>query len=804
MAVLWQDLRLGARALARAPGFTAVAILTLALGLGGSAAIFSFIRGVLLRPLPYPEPRALVLVCESNLDRPDPAWCGGSPANLWDWQRQSRTLQAIGLGRSWEFGIKSPAGRFEPVAGGVATAGLFEVLRIRPHQGRLLERRDHDAGSDHVAVLSHELWQSRFGGDETILGRAVNLDEEIYTVIGVLPSGARVPGLEEAELWIPLWAERADWRHWRGFRPYARLAAGSSLAAAAAEMQGIARRLAEQYPETNKAWGIEVRGLHADMVASVRPALWVFLGAVGIVLLIACANTASLLLARAAGRQREFSIRAALGAGRRRLVRFQLAESLLLALASCAVGVLLALGLVSLLVGLAPAGFPRLEQVRVDGWTVGFAALLSLVTCALFGIFPAWRASRLDLQSVLKEGHHGGSARGPTRARSALVVLEVALALVLLTSTGLLMRSFVNLTRWQPGFDTGNVLSFSLFPSQGKYRSRAQLVQLYERVQEEISALPGVIAVGEVSAGPLFGGGDGEAEFTIAGQPVPAEGSLPTVAWFDCGPNYFRALGVPLRRGRFFSRADTMETTRVAIVNESMANRYFPGRDPIGQRVHLRLVDATFEIVGVVADTQPFDPRQVLRPQIYWPLYQAPRWATFVAVRVAGNPAGLIPALRSRLATVDPDLSMSGVATLEERIAAQLERPRFHLTLPALFAVVALLIAVVGLYGIISYSVAARRREFGIRLALGARRFDIVRSVVGQGLVLAVLGVAAGVAAALAATRLLRSLLVMVTPTDPLVLAAVPLLLLAVAAVASYVPARRAARVDPVVALRCE
>jgi putative ABC transport system permease protein len=803
LETVWQDVRYGLRMLRKNPGFTTVAVLTLALGIGANTAIFSVVNAVLLRPLPYPEPENLVLVCETNPDHPR-NWCGGSPGNLWDWRRQSQTLETIGLGRSWRFGLKNAEGKFEGVAGGVATTGMFEALRVRPVLGRLFQRGDHNPGRDHVAIISHKLWQSRFGGDADIVGQSINLDEETYTVVGVLPVRFEVSYLEWVDLWIPLWSERAEWRFWRGFRPYARLAPGRTLEEARAEMKIIATRLSEQYPETNTEWGIAVDRLHDRMVLSVRPALLVFLGAVGFVLLIACANTANVMLARATGRERELAIRAALGADRTRTVRFLLTESLILASLGGGAGVLLALWMVDLFVAMAPSGFPRLEEVGVDGRALGFTLLLSVVTSVLFGLFPAWHASRVNLNTVLKEGRQSRGGRDSQRARSGLVVAEVALALVLLTGAGLLIRSFVTLTDWQPGFDTNNLVTFSVFPPLGKYKGNSQLAALYRQINREVSALPGVVSVGEVSAGPLFGGGDGVSEFYVEGRPIPPEGKLPVVAWFDCGPDYFRTMGIPLERGRFFTYADTQSTPLVAIINETMARRHWPGEDPIGQQVHLRLIKSTFEIVGVVGDVQPFDPRQPVEPKIYWPLEQGMRGATFYAVRTATDPTGMIPSIRARLEEVEPEMSVSSVATLDQHIARKLVRPKFQMTLLGIFSGIAFAIAMMGIYGVISYSVSQRTHEIGIRMALGAQPGDILKMVVGQGMLLVIVGVGIGLMGAFALTRFLESLLFGVAPTDPATFAAVAAVLAAVALLACYLPARRATKVDPMVALRYE
>lgn len=794
-----QDLRYSWQTLRRAPGFSSTVVLTLALGVGGSVAMFAFVNGVLLRPLPFPEADRLVQVCETHPERSD--WCGAAPGNLWDWQEQSSTLDAVGLGRTWPFSLPTADGRFEAVNAGIATAGLFETFRVVPRLGRLFERGDHSAGGDRVVVLTYPLWSHRFAADEGIVGRSIQVDTESYRVIGVLPKGFEVPYLERAELWLPLWAERVDWRDWRGLRPYGRLARGVTLEEAQGELENLAESLAERYPESNEQWGIHVEPLKSRIVASVRRPLWIFLGAVGLVLAIACINAAILLLARGSTLERELALRQALGAGRSRLLRLLLTQSLLLAILGGGLGVVIGWVTVRLFVGLAPRDFPRLEEVAVDGRVLLFALLLSLFTSLVFGLFPAWRSSRSDPSQMLRGARNVTSSQ---RARAWMVVAEVALATMLLTGAGLLARSFLNLVDWQPGFETERLITFSLFPPGGKYSERESLTALYRRINEELSSLPGVVSVGEVSAGPLFGGGDGETEFQIEGRAAASRAELPLVQWFDCGQRYFQTMGIPLLRGRWFGAQDTYGAPPVAIVNETMAKRHWPDRDPVGDRVFIVNHETWFEIVGVVADTSPFDPRTAVEPEIYWPLEQFLRGATFYAVRSAAEPGPLIPAISDRLSTVEPDLSVGTPTTLEQRIAGELIEPRFQMTLLALFSFIAFAVAMVGIYGITSYSVVQRTREIGIRLALGAQNSDLLWGVLRAALVTTVAGLALGLAGGLALTRFLQSLLVEVSATDPATLLAVALLLLGVALAAASIPARRAARIQPTECLRDE
>ncbi len=794
------DLRHALRQLFRSPGFSLVVVITLSLGIGATTSIFSFIHGVLLRPLPYPAPERIVMVCETSPERPE-EWCGASPANWADWTRHSRTLEHLGLARDWPFGIRQE-GRTRGVSGGIATPGLFQVFAARPAMGRVFEPRDIETGNEHVAVVSHGFWQSALGGARDVPGRRLEIDGQSYEVIGVLPDGFRVPALDGADVWIPLWPERREARDWRGFRSFARMKEGVSLVQARAEMQALRDALAREYPDTNAAWGVKVDSLHERTVRGVRPALLMFFAAVFLVLLIACANVANLFLARGASREREFAVRLALGAGRPRLARQLLAESLLYAIGGGAVGALGAYWAVDFFSALAPGWFPRLDAVRLDGRVFLFTAAVSALTSVLFGLAPLLQAGRLNLSEALRDARSAG-ARGSDRVRGMLVVAEIALACVLLVGAGLLLRSFENLLDWMPGFDRNGLVMVQVFSSPGKYPRIEPVVDLYRRAVEEVRALPSVVAAGAGSALPLFGG-DGEQEFHVEGRPFPAAGQRPSVTWFDVDPHYFRTLGIPLVRGRFFTDADRGGAPNVAIINETMARRHFAGENPLGRRVHLLSSRATFEIVGVVGDVQPFRPDEAPKAEIYWPFAQGPRYAIVLFARIAGPPAGVMPAIRARLEALDPDLDIGTLRTMDDLIARELVNPRFNLILVGLFALVALAIALVGIYGVISFAVARRTREIGVRLAMGALPGDILLMVLGKGIALASLGLGIGLAGAFGVTRLLRTLLVGVAPTDPLTFAAIPLLVLLVTLLACFAPARRATRVDPLVALRCE
>jgi len=797
----FRDIRFAVRRLSKAPAFTGTILLTLALGIGANTAIFSFVHGVLLRPLPYPHPDRLVNVCETNVEQIGD-WCAASPANATDWSRRSHTLESIGLARTWPFSVKV-GGRVLGVRGGIATPGVFRAFRVKPAAGRLFQEADMERGAEHVALASHSFWQSQLEGSPGIVGRRVDIDAEPYVIVGVLPEGFELPNLESIGLWIPLWPERQQRRDWRGFIPFARLADDASIEQAQSEMDTLRSHLAKEYPESNAAWGVSVQSVAERITRPVRPALLVFLGAVGLILLIACANVANLMLARSFTQEKEHAVRLALGANRRQLVSAVLSESLLLSLAGGLAGSLFAMWAVDLFVGLAPEWFPRLEGVRVSIPVLGFTLLLSLLTSLAFGLVPALHSSDLNLQEALKTGGAAGERVRGLRLRNALVVTEMALALLLLVGAGLLIRSFANLLDWRPGFEREHLLIVPLFSSPGKYPDSAQVVDLFGRAAQEVQALPNVVSVGAGSAVPLFGG-DGEEEFLIEGRPAPGAGARPSVAWFDVDPKYFQTLQLPLVRGRYFTPQDRPGAPLVAIVNETMAHRYWPDGNPIGQHVKLLMHKETVEVVGVVRDVRPFRPDESPKPQIYWPFPQFPRWAVQLVVRTAGEPAGVGPAIRASIARLDPDIELGHLRTMDELVGSQLTNPRFNMTLSTIFAAIALAMAALGVYGVMSFAVAQRKREIGIRMAIGARRQEILRLVVGKGLALAGWGVALGLGGALVLTRLLKSLLVSLAPTDPFTFVATSIVLGVVAIAACYVPARRATSVDPTVVLRCE
>lgn len=790
------DLRYVLRALRRSPTFTMASVTTLALSIGAVTAIFSAVNGVLLRPLPFPQADRLVTLCERHPSVA--AFCVGSPPNAADWASRSTTLEAVGIARDWPFVVRDERSG-EAIDGGVATAAFFRVLGITPALGRLIGPDDERSGR--VAVLSHALWQSRFGGDSGLVGRAITLDKESYVVVGVLPANVSVPELEWVQLWTPLPFDQRleDNRKWRGFRVYGRLAAGATPRQAEVELDRISRGLAEEHPETNRGWTVTVTSLRAHLVGSVQRALLVLLGAVGFVLLIGCANVANLLLARVTHRGRELALRGALGAGRWTAAKLILLESLTLAAVGGTAGLVLSLWGLEAFVRLAPAGIPRLDEVRVDGWVFGFAVALSALSSVLVGLAGCVRAARLNLSDTLR-GKDVGAGGRRVGLREALVVAEMALALVLLTGAGLFLRSFTRLASWNPGFETEHLTTTWLLAPHSKYPTGAQVADLFRRAVEEVGSLPGVVSVGAASAGPLFGGTE-TGELRIVGRDLEA-GSSATARWFDIDSDYFATLGVPLLRGRGFTASDVGGAPGVAIVNAALARRYWPGEEPLGRQVVM--YDRTMTVVGVVADVPALRSDQPPVPEIYWPNRQAPRWATYLILRTVSDPAGIAGAAERRLLELDPDLSVSGFRPLTEQFGRALVYPRFVTLLMSTFAAIALVLAAVGAYGVMAYSVARRTREIGIQMALGAARGDVLRAVIVRGMTLAIGGVLIGVAGSLAITPVLRSLLTGVEPSDPLTLLGVSGILTLVAWIASYLPARRASGVSAMEALRAE
>jgi putative ABC transport system permease protein len=800
MGTLLQDLRYGVRMLLKNPGFALVAVIALALGIGANAAIFSVVNAVLLRSLPFDDPDRLIVLRENK--PPQFPEFSVAPGNFLDWQKQNTVFEKLAAIRGFSYNLVD-TGEPERLRGARVSAGLFEMLGVKPSQGRTFAAEEDQSGHDAVVILSHSLWQRRFGADPNILGRTLTLNASTYTVVGVMPPDFQFPD-RETELFTPVAfdAKQADQHGSHYISAIGRLKPGVSIEQARTEMSAIAARLAQQYPDSNTGWGVSLFKMQEYESRDIKPALLILLGAVALVLLIACANVANLLLARATARQREIAIRTALGASRWRVIRQLLTESILLALVGGGIGLLLAVWGVDLLLALAPENLPHVKGGTLDGRVLGFTLLITLLTGIVFGLVPALQSSRPNLNETLKEGGRGATT-GHNRVRSSLVITEVAVALVLLIGAGLLIRSFYRLQQVNPGFNPRNALAVALSLPGKKYPEPEQNAQFYTQLIEKVSTLPGVVAVGATQSLPIHD--DYVLGFNIQGRAPDAPGEEPSTNYYAVSPGYFKAMGIPLLRGRLFTEQDTKDTPRVAVINETMAKKFFPNEDPIGKGINVTNGPERFrEIVGIVGDVKQYGLDQPTTAQTYEPYLQTPFQGMTLVVRTEGNPAALTAGVRSQVLSIDKDQPVSRVRTLEQVIAESVAKQRFAMLLLGIFAMVALVLAGVGLYGVMSYAVTQRTHEIGIRMALGAQQRDVLKLVVGQGMILALVGVLIGLLASLALTRVMTTLLFGVSATDPLTFLAIPALLAAVALLASFMPARRAMKVDPMVALRYE
>ncbi|HEV2492434.1 MAG TPA: ABC transporter permease [Terriglobia bacterium] len=810
MTTLIQDLRYGLRILARNPGFTAVAVVTLALGIGANTAIFSVVNTVLLRPLPYKDADRLVMVWSYNRRRgfnTDQV----SPLDFADWRAQNHVFETIAASTDITYTLTG-AGEPSLIIAYSFSADYFRTLGVMPLVGRTFVPEEEQPGKNHVAVLSYPFWQSRFGANRSIIGRTITLDGAPYTVIGVMPPGFQYPPV--TELWTPLTVipEAANDRAFRYLRVIGRLKPGVTRSQAETEMNTIAHRLALEYPKTNQDDdATNIISLRLTISGDIRPALLVLMCAVGLVLLIACANVANLLLARAAAREREVAVRAALGASRSRLVRQFLTESALVGLIGGALGLLVAFWCTGVLVTMFPPtifniSVPHLDKIPIDGWVLGFALAVSVLTGVIFGLVPALQAGGLDLNQSLKEA--GRSLAGSTRShrfRGTLVVSEVALSLVLLAAAGLALRSFVYLLGGDLGFNPQNVLTLRVMLPDFRYKQNltdAQRRAFSDQAIERLKALPGVKAAGGVTFLPLSGWW-GERSLSLEGQPIP-KNERPIAAWSSVTPDYFRAMAIPLLEGRYFTDHDTQNSVPAAIISKSLARRLAPNQDPLGKRLDVDGVEHPVEVVGVVGDVHQLGITSDITSEIYFPFSQLTAPLICFALRTSSDPTSLAKSAERAIWDVDKDQSVGYSMSLEQLASESLAPERVVMLLLGAFAGVALILAAVGLYGVISYAAAQRTHEIGIRMALGAEVPDVLKLVVVQGLKLTGLGLVIGLAASLALTRLMASLLYGVRPTDSLTFSGAVLLLAAVATLASYIPARRATKVDPMVALRHE
>jgi putative ABC transport system permease protein len=798
-----QDVRFGLRVLFKHPGFTAVAVLTLALGIGANSAIFSVVNAVLLRPLPYKQPAQLVRLYESL---PGGGEGSVSVPNLNDWREQNDVFTAIAAYEYSDFSLQNQD-QPERVIGARVSPNLFEVLGVAPQQGRALAEGEDRAGNHRVVVLGHALWQRNFAGDPQAVGRQITLGGESYTVVGVMPESFEFPQFRTAQLWTPLvFSERmAASRGSHAYNALGRLKDGVSLERAREQMTTIARRLEQQYPDAQTGRGVRLIELQEEVVQGVRPALLMLLAAVGFVLLIACTNVANLLLARAATRRREIAIRTALGAGRLRLIRQFLTESVLLSLAGGALGLVLAQWGVDALASLAAESLPRVSGVGLDERVLGFTLLLSLVTGIGFGLAPALQISKADVQDALKEGGNAVNSPRGKRLRAVLAVAEVASALVLLIGAGLLVKSFIQLQNVQTGLRPENVLTMRLTLPATKYDTNQKATDFHRQLLARVAALPGVEAVGEVNMLPVQSFGT-NGTIQVEGQPPDPPERAPLVEFRAASPGYFGALGIPVVAGRNFEARDDENAPPVAVVNQTFAKRFFPNEEAVGKRI--RMGETWMSIVGVVGDVKQGGLTRAVSPEMFAP-YTRPLWPGMtqnmsLVVRAQGDPAALAPAIKREVLSVDPNQPVYSVYTMEQVLERSVSGRRLNMLLLTIFAVLAVTLAMIGIYSVMSYLVTQHTREIGIRMALGAQPRDVLRLILGQGLWLALLGVVLGAVGALALTRLMSNLLFGVTATDPLTFVVGAALLLLTALLACYIPARRAMKVDPLIALRYE
>ena len=798
-----RDLWYAARGLRRAPGFSAVALATLALGIGATTAIFSVVDAVLIKPLPFRDADRLVVVWESNAAVSRESTFA-APWNLREWQRQARTLGGFAAIHDQHVNLAGGPNGAEQLLAERISAGLLPLLGVSPIMGRAFHEDEDRPGRASVAMLSHRLWMRRFGGQASILGQAIHLDGAAYTVLGILPAGFFELD-SGVDIWLPLALDPDDARAsgLRYLEVIARLAPGATFERARGDMATIGARLEAANPGLDRGWRAALVPLRQEVAGHAEPALLTLAAAVGFLLLMACANVANLLLVRGAARRKEVAVRTALGAGRGRIAAQLLSESILLALAGGALGTALARGGIDLLARFGPTNLPGMSRAAVDGRLLLFTLAVSIGGGLLFGLAPALQALDTNVNAVLTEGGRGGTAgRGGRRLRNALVVFEVALAVVVLIGGGLLMRSFVRLRAADPGFQPEGLLTFRLPLAGGRNAAPGRRAAFVDEVEERIAALPGVRAVGAVNALPLSGMGVGTT-FAPADRPAPPRDERPLALMRTASPAYFRAMGIPLLAGRFFAASDGAEAPAVAIVNRMLARRFWPGQNPIGARVTVDAIDGRVaEVVGVVGDVKPEGLEGEDWPTIYNPYAQAQASTMAVVVRTAQAPRSLAGAVEREVHGLDAAQQVADVRTMEDVLAGVVAEPRFNAAVLGIFAQIAFVLAAVGIYGVISYDVSRRTHEIGIRAALGAQPAALLALILGQGARLAAWGIALGAAAAFALTRLMASQLYGVKATDAWTFAAVPLLLGAVALLASYIPSRRAMALDPMAALR--
>ena len=797
METIIKDIRYGGRALLKQPGFALAAILTLTLGIGANTAIFSVVRGVLLRPLPFKESERLVMVWNKGAEAAGGDRTPLAVADLLDWRAQNHSFESVG---ALQHGIFNYTGGEIPeqVRGVGVTANFFSMLGVPVKLGRDFQPSDEQVGAPRVILISDHFWRTHFGGDPQVVGRTINISGASTTIIGVMPPNLNFPS-RDIQLWRALQLETPARRGPYFLEGVARLKPGVQLEQARADTRAIR----SSFDKGN--FDFNVLPVNDFLVGDVRPALVALLVAVTLVLLIAAVNVANLTLVRAASRTKEISIRTALGASRSHIIKRLLTESLLLAIAGGTLGAIVAQWGVSLLVKLAPADLPRLDEIRIDAWVLGWTALVSILTGIVFGLAPALHTSRVNLNEMLRDGGRTTEGAAKRRGRNALVIAELAMAVMLLTGAGLLIKSLWRLQHVNLGINPEKVLTMQIALRGQRYKEPASVRDFNQRLLEQTKTLPGVDVAALTNSLPPDET-EFSSDFKIEGQDPKASGE-PQIAYFNrVTPEYFQALGIPLRAGRTFSSIDTEKSPRVSLINETMRRRFFGAEDPVGKRINLSVGEPDWvQIIGVVGDVKYNGLADDVQPAIYQPITQEPIWGISLILKAeVADPLALTRAVRREVGKIDPDLPVTQVSTMEQRVATAMAQPRFRTSLIALFAAVALVLACVGIYGVVSYSVAQRTHEIGIRMALGARRGNVLVMVIRQAIVLAVAGVVLGLAASYALGSLMSGLLFGVRATDPLTFVTAALLLAMTTLIASYLPARRAANVDPLIALRYE
>jgi putative ABC transport system permease protein len=797
-----KDIRYGVRGLLKRPGFTVIALVALALGIGANTAIFSLVNAVILRPLPFPDPDRLVWVNGSLRNISNTA--SVSPPDFLDYRSQNKTFEQFAASGFAALAVNfTGSGEPERLMASAVTGNYFDLFGVAPAIGRGFTLENEKPGADQVTVLSHAFWQKRFAGDTDIVGKTITLDSKSYQILGVMPAGVSFP--QSAELWIPLNFDgkpEMKWRKARFLRPYGRLKPGVTLTQAQADTDMIAAHLEEQFPDSNKGYSLSLVSLREQLVGGTRTTLFVLFGAVGFVLLIACANVANLLLVRAAARQKEIALRTALGASRMRIIRQMLTESLLLSILGGGLGALLAVWGVQLLVTLSANSLPATVNVTIDTTVLTFTFVISVLTGLLFGLAPALRTAKVGLIDSLKDGARGTEGTLRNRTRSLLVVFESAIAVVLLIGAGLLVRSLIALQSVDPGFDANNVLTVRIDITNKKYEGPGRLANFFEQLESRVSSLPGVQSVGLTTALPMSGQLT-DIPYTVEGRPPVSPDQALDADFRLVNTSYFSSLRIPLLRGRNFTEQEVREGKAVVIVSKQLVDTVFPNEDPMGKRLVSGMSGVAFEIIGVVGDirhtslgVQPF-------PTMYLPTRDFADRRNLV-IRTQNDPLSIVGAVRQEVHALDPDQPISEVKRMTDWVDASVAVPRYNTTLLAAFAALAMILAATGIYGVMSYTVAQRTHEIGVRMAMGARRLDVLKLVVRQGMLLTLVGVVLGLAGAFGLTRVMASLLFGVTAKDPLTFVAVSGLLIAVAFIACFVPALRATKVDPLVALRYE